>query len=202
MTSISKNKNIKYGYARVSTEEQSLQLQLDSLNDYGVDIIVFEQDSGSRERPKLKELIASLQEGDTLVAWRLDRLCRSAAELLTLAEDLCQKGVHLVCIKENFDITTTTGRLIFGMLAVVAQFEREIIIQRTKAGIEAARRKGIHLGRPAVNKEKLDRAIQLYKRGELSVNEISAIVGIARSTLYKYFKDLKEKEDTNDNNQE
>ena len=113
MTSNPPKANVIYGYARVSTEEQSLQLQLDELHKHGVDNIVLEKDGGSKDRPKLKKLIASLQEGDTLVVWRLDRLCRNAAELLKLAEDFYKLGVHLVCLKEGFDISTASGRLVF-----------------------------------------------------------------------------------------
>ena len=121
MTSNPPKANVIYGYARVSTEEQSLQLQLDELHKHGVDNIVLEKDGGSKDRPKLKKLIASLQEGDTLVVWRLDRLCRNAAELLKLAEDFYKLGVHLVCLKEGFDISTASGRLVFGIIAVIAQ---------------------------------------------------------------------------------
>lgn len=93
MTSNPPKANVIYGYARVSTEEQSLQLQLDELHKHGVDNIVLEKDGGSKDRPKLKKLIASLQEGDTLVVWRLDRLCRNAAELLKLAEGGCGQNL-------------------------------------------------------------------------------------------------------------
>ena len=89
-----------------------------------------------------------------MVVWRLDRLCRNAAELLKLAEDFYKLGVHLVCLKEGFDISTASGRLVFGILAVIAQYERESIIQRTKAGLEATRNHGVRVGRPVVNKQK------------------------------------------------
>lgn len=110
-------------------------------------------------------------------AWTV--FARNAAELLKLAEDFYKLGVHLVCLKEGFDISTASGRLVFGILAVIAQYERESIIQRTKAGLEATRNHGVRVGRPVVNKQKLDRAIQLYKGGELSVKKsvrLSALV--------------------------
>lgn len=140
----------KVGYARVSTEEQKVDLQLNALKQAGCDqIFVDEGVSGAKaDRAGLKKALASLQPGDTLVVWRLDRLGRSLINLVGLMSELGSRGIEFYSLMENIDTTSAGGRLVFHLMAALAEFERSLISERTKAGMEAAKLKGIHVGRP------------------------------------------------------
>ena len=184
-----KTKPEKVGYARVSTREQHLRLQIDAINDYGVNRLVIEKQSGVKHRPRLEKLLKELRTDDTLVIWKLDRLGRSAVELLTLSEQFTKDGINFVSITDHVDTTTPVGKMQFGLLALIAQMEREILIERTRAGLEAARRAGAPLGRPSADQQKLERAFSLYSSNDkISVTEISRITGLGRSTIYKYLR--------------
>ena len=176
-----------FGYARVSKEDQNIFLQIDALRNYGVDEIFEEKISGRHQRrPKLQELLSKLRAGDTLVIWRLDRLGRTAKQLISLAEDFEKNGIRFVSLKENLDTTTATGKFCFLIFCAIAQMERDVISERTKAGLDAARARGRHGGRPAPDKKKLEKARKMYESQKFSVREIAETVGISVTTFYKY----------------
>lgn len=143
-------KSRKVGYARVSTEEQKVDLQLNALKQAGCDqIFVDEGVSGAKaDRVGLKKVLASLQPGDTLVVWRLDRLGRSLINLVSLMSELGSRGIEFYSLMENIDTTSAGGRLVFHLMAALAEFERSLISERTRAGMEAAKLRGIQVGRP------------------------------------------------------
>lgn len=196
-TNRQKSKPEVVGYARVSTREQHLRLQIDAIREHGVDRLVIEKQSGVKHRPKLEKLLKELRTNDTLVIWKLDRLGRSAVELLTLSEQFTKDGINFVSITDQVDTTTPVGKMQFGLLALVAQMEREILIERTRAGLDAARRAGSSLGRPAADPQKLARAFSLYASDNISVSEISKITGLGRSTIYKYLKQRRANDEKN-----
>ena len=140
---------MKIGYARVSTQEQNLSLQIDALNQAGCEQIYQEKVSGSlADRPELTRLLEMIRVGDTLVIWKLDRLGRSLAHLIGLVSDLEARQIGLLSLNDPVDTTTPQGRLVFRIFASLAEFEREVIRERTMAGLASARRRGQRLGRP------------------------------------------------------
>ncbi len=176
-----------FGYARVSTEQQCLDRQLDMLEKYGVDKIYNEKMTGTkRSRPELEKLLERLTEGDTVVVESLSRLGRSTKDLIWLMETFNSKGVNLVSLKESIDTTTSTGKLLFTLMSALAQFERDVLADRTRAGLASARARGHKGGRPTTDNEKIRKAIKLYKSGEYTVKEIAEMTGVRRSTLYNY----------------
>ena len=136
------------GYARVSTKEQDLSLQLDALSKYGCDRIFTDKMSSVKERQGLTDALGYLREGDTLVVWKLDRLCRSLPDLIKISEQIRTTGAQLVSITESIDTSTPAGRLYFNILGALGQMERELIQERVKAGLAAARRRGKVPGKP------------------------------------------------------
>lgn len=179
-------KNFVFGYARVSTEQQNLDRQLDMLQKYGVDFIYNEKMTGTkRNRPELEKLLERLTEGDTVVVESLSRLGRSTKDLIWLMETFNSKGVNLVSLKESIDTTTSTGKLIFTLMSAIAQFERDVIADRTREGLNSARARGRKGGRPRTDSEKLRKAIKLYNTQQYSLAEIEDITGVKRSTLYR-----------------
>lgn len=133
---------MKVGYARVSTQDQQLHLQADALQAAGCVEIVQKKASSSKERPQLQLLLNRLRAGDTLVVWKLDRLGRSLKDLVTLVTGFQDKGIHFVSLHDHLDTTTAQGRLMFNLFASLAEFERDIIRERTKAGLTTARARG------------------------------------------------------------
>lgn len=175
-----------YGYSRVSTLEQSHGRQFKALEDYGVDKLFTEKISGAKKnRPEFDKMIKKLKEGDVVVVSELTRLSRSTSQLFKIAEDFQARGVQLVSIKEKIDSTSTTGRLMFGMLSVLAQFEREIIVERTKEGLAVAKANGVKMGRPKVDPDRMDLAVELYEGGNYIVSDIVRKTGISKATLYR-----------------
>jgi len=182
---------VRVGYARVSRQDQRLEPQHDALLADGCER-VFEEKVSSREadRKALREAFEYCREGDVLVVARLDRLGRSLRELIDLVGELEGRGVGFRSLKESLDTTTAGGRLIFHMFGALAEFEREIIRERTMAGLESARARGRHGGRPrALDEGKARLARRLKNDGEHSVEEICSILGVGRSTLYRYLSD-------------
>jgi DNA invertase Pin-like site-specific DNA recombinase len=182
---------MKFGYARVSTRDQNLDAQLDALTAAGCDKIVTEKVSGngSKERPELDRLVENLREGDTLVVYKLDRLGRSTFKLLGLTEALQERGVEFVSLKDQIDTSSAIGKAMFRMLAVLAEMERELIVERTQAGLQAARKRGRIGGRPRVDKKKVEKALKLYESKDYSVAEITELTGVSKATLYRRLKE-------------
>ena len=176
------------GYARVSTDDQNLSLQHDALQKAGCTKIYSDQQGGATtERPGLTLLFEMLRPGDTLVIWRLDRLGRSLKHLIQLVEHLDKLEVGLNRLQENIDTTTSGGRLVFHLFGALAEFERNLIRERTQAGVNAARARGRQGGRPKLlegNKREL--AIRLHCERQHSIAEICKMMGISKSTLYNY----------------
>ena len=172
------------GYARVSTVEQNLDLQKDALHAAGCERIIEDTVSGARaERPGLNRLKEHLRRGDTLVVWRLDRLGRSLRDLIDWINWLDDRGIALKSLQESIDTATSGGKLIFHMFGALAEFERNLIRERTMAGLQAARARGKQGGRPpAVDEKKRKLAVKLYYGKEHAIPEILDIVGISRST--------------------
>lgn len=175
-----------FGYARVSTDAQSLDRQIDALNKYGVDELLTEKMTGTkRSRPELDRLIDKMREGDTVVIESLSRLGRSTKDLLALVELFNERGVVLVSLKENIDISTPTGKLLVTVLSALCQFERDLTVQRTNEGLTAARARGRKGGRPPADKKAIEKALKLYDAHAMSVAEICEVCGISQGTLYK-----------------
>ena len=176
------------GYARVSTDEQNLDLQKDALRQAGCERILADQQSGVKaERPGLKAALAYARSGDTLVVWRLDRLSRSLKDLIELVTHLEAQGIGLKSLHEALDTSSSSGKLIFHLFGALAEFERNLIRERTQAGLRAARARGRKGGRPkALDAEKSALAIQLYEEKTRTVKQICQLMGISKPTLYKY----------------
>lgn len=183
-----------FGYARVSTREQILDLQLDALMKFGVDkndIHVDTISGATTERPGLDDVLSAMQEGDTLVVWRLDRLGRSLKHLVSIITDLEERGIAFKSIQDGaIDTSSASGKLVFSIFAALAEFERNLIRERTKAGLESARARGRLGGRPkrTLDDAKVKMARSLYKAGDLSIDEICSELGISKSTLYRWIK--------------
>jgi len=184
---------MKIGYARVSTKDQSLNLQKDALEKAGCKKIYSEQVSGAKiERKKLDEMIKQVRKGDIIVVWKLDRLGRSLRDLVNLISKFQEMEVGFKSLQDSIDTTTPAGKLTFHLFAALAEFERDIISERTKAGLKSARARGRLGGRPkglskqAQNKARL--AESLYKEKELSIKEICNYLSISKPTLYRYLK--------------
>ena len=172
------------GYARVSTKEQDLSLQLDALSKYGCDRIFTDKMSSVKERQGLADALGYLREGDTLVVWKLDRLCRSLPDLIKISEQIRTTGAQLVSITESIDTSTPAGRLYFNILGALGQMERELIQERVKAGLAAARRRGKVPGKPRVSEEKLELARRELSAGR-TYPEVARILGVHPQTLYR-----------------
>lgn len=179
---------MRIGYARVSTGEQNLNLQLDALQQAGCDKVFSDELSGSKaDRPGLSEALDFLRTGDTLVVWRLDRLGRSLKDLVQKIEDLGQRNVGFVSLTEAIDTTTAVGKFQFHIFSALAEFERELIRERTLAGLRAARARGRMGGRRReMTEEKIKMASRLIKDKEVTVKEICTLLEISRSTLYRF----------------
>jgi DNA invertase Pin-like site-specific DNA recombinase len=182
------------GYARVSTVDQDYSLQVKQLEKYGCTKIFHEKKSGKNTgRPELKKALEYLREGDKLVIYKIDRLARSTRDLHNIVHDLQQKGIGIVFIKEQIDFSTPAGKLMFTMLGAIAEFERDLINERTKEGRERAKEQGKHLGRKGQETKEIKRALKLFTEREkngLSVNDISKQTGVPRSTIYSKAKEI------------
>jgi DNA invertase Pin-like site-specific DNA recombinase len=178
------------GYARVSTHDQNLELQQDALQQAGCKKIIVDRVSGTvAERPGLTQIKAILREGDTLVVWRLDRLGRSIKDLIDWINWLEQEGVDLQSLHEAIDTKSISGQLTFHIFAALAEFEKQLIQERTQAGLQAARARGRLGGRPkALAAGKQKRAVELYEEKRLTVKEICEMMGISKPTLYAYVR--------------
>ena len=176
------------GYARVSTRDQKPHLQLDALQEAGCERVFEETASGAkRDRPELKAVLDFMRAGDNLVVWKLDRLARSTRQLLETVEALELRGIGLKILTQNIDTTNAGGRLIFTVFSAIAEFEREIIRERTRAGLDAARSRGRTGGRPrALSDTDLKEARVLLTDPEITVEDVARRLGVGPSTLYRY----------------
>jgi DNA invertase Pin-like site-specific DNA recombinase len=178
------------GYARVSTQDQTLDLQKDALEKIGCSKIYTDTASGAKaERVGLEEALEYVREGDILVVWRLDRLGRSLKHLIETITILNSRGIGFKSIQENVDTTTSGGKLVFHIFGALAEFERDIIRERTQAGLTAARARGRKGGRPkALTPKTVEQAKTLYNSRKDSIDEICRTLHISRATLYRYLK--------------
>ncbi len=183
------------GYARVSTHEQNLDLQRDALTAAGCKRIFEDKLSGAKaERPGLAQLKDHLRQGDTLVIWRLDRLGRSLKDLIEWVNYLEEQGIALNSLQESIDTSTPTGKLVFHIFGALAEFERNLIRERSRAGMEAARARGRRGGRPsALSPDQKKLAFKLYKDKE-AISSICELLRISRKTLYNVVNEMKQQE--------
>jgi DNA invertase Pin-like site-specific DNA recombinase len=178
---------MKIGYARVSTDEQNLSLQLDALRAAGCETVFQDQgvSGAARVRPGLDQALAALKAGDVLVVWKLDRLGRSLVHLIAVITDLGGRGVGFRSLSESIDTETAGGRLVFHMMGALAEFERALIAERTRAGIKATKARGGRIGRrKALTPAQLEHAALLVEQGE-SVVQVARSLKVGRSTLYE-----------------
>ena len=180
---------MKIGYARVSTTGQNLDMQLAALTEANCEKIFTEKESGVKERPVLKELLSYIRQGDELVVYKLDRLGRSLKDLLNIVDDLQTRQINLVSLNDNFDAKTPSGKLMMQLFAILAEYERNLIVERTKTGRMVAMRNGKKMGRPRQDKNaKAEACAQLYRSG-MSVPSIMAQLSIkSRSTVYRFLR--------------
>ncbi len=175
------------GYARVSTTDQDAALQLDALNAAGCYRVFVDTMSGSLERrPELDKLLDQLRPGDTLVVWRLDRLGRSIRHLIDQLHVLADRGVGFRSLQETIDTTSPGGRLVFHVFAALAEFERDLIRERTNAGLQAARARGRRGGRPPqLTANQVRTARRMYEQQDMTVAQIGQVLGVSRTTIYR-----------------
>lgn len=175
------------GYARVSTADQDAALQQDALEAAGCYQVFTDTASGAvQTRPELSKVLDQLRPGDVLVVWRLDRLGRSIRHLIDQLAVLEERGIGFRSLQESIDTTSSGGRLVFHLFASLAEFERDLIRERTTAGLAAARARGRKGGRPSLlTKEKIDTARRLYAQQEMTVRKIGEVIGVSRSTVYR-----------------
>jgi|SRR5579871_3065142 len=184
---------MRIGYARVSTTDQNLDLQQDALQAAGCERLFTDTASGAKaDRPGLTQALKECRQGDTLVVWKLDRLGRSLPHLVETVRDLADKGIGFRSLQENIDTTTSGGKLIFHIFASLAEFERDLIRERTNAGLSAARARGRKGGRPpgVMDPNKQKAALALKNDTSRSVAEICQILGVCRNTYYKYIRSV------------
>jgi len=181
---------MKIGYARVSTDKQSLIRQTDQLTQAGCERIFMEKISGGKsDRPELLRMLDVVREGDTVIVTELSRLSRSVKDLFNLIEKLHTLGADIRSLKESWaDTTTPQGKLLFAIFAGIAEFERDLIRQRTNEGLSAARARGRHGGRPTVDENRIHLAIKMYQSKSCTLSEITKATGVCKATLYKYLK--------------
>ena len=184
---------MRIGYARVSTSEQSLDLQLDALEAAGCDQIFKDHGASgaTTQRTEYAELMRTLSEGDTLVVWRLDRLARSVFDLIDTLHAMKNRGIAFQSLCEGMDTSSPYGEAIYAIASAFAHLERSLIIERTKAGMEAAKARGVKFGRrPALNGEELREALYLKSKG-MKVSAIACQLGVSQATIYRRFSDVK-----------
>ena len=184
---------MKYGYARISTKDQSLNMQIDALEKYGCQQIYSEQATGAKaDRPKWLELLSQIKNGDTLVVWKLDRMGRSLHHLIKVVNELMLRNISIISLNDPINTTTAQGKLMFNIFASLAEFKKDLIRERTMAGLRSARVRGRMGGRPKglslEAKRKACTAEALYVQKELTINEITQQLNISKTTLYKYLR--------------
>jgi len=179
---------MKVGYMRISTGDQNLAMQEDALKNAGCERIFSDVASGSKQaRPGLEQALTFARRGDTIVVWRLDRLGRSVQHLIEVIKKLQDKEIGFASLQENINTTTSGGKLVFHIFSALAEFERELIRERTNAGLAIARQRGKVGGRPAyLNNAQIKRMLELYNEGKISVAELCRMYSISRPSFYNY----------------
>jgi DNA invertase Pin-like site-specific DNA recombinase len=177
---------MKYGYARVSTEDQNPAMQLAALKKAGCKTVFKDEVTGAHvDRPALRRCLKKLETGDTLIVWKLDRLGRSLRDLITMLDDLRARGVKFHSLTEAIDTATPTGRAMWQMIGVLAEPERSLISERTRAGVKAAQRRGVRFGRKVkLSAEQIKHARKLIDKGEAR-QYVADLLNVGRSTLYR-----------------
>jgi DNA invertase Pin-like site-specific DNA recombinase len=185
---------VNIGYARVSTEEQNLDRQIDILKQAGCDRIYEEKVSGiKKERTELNKILDQIRTGDVIIIADLTRLSRSVKDLFSIVEQIEEKGANIKSVKESWvDTTTAQGKLMFTIFAGISQFERDLISQRTIEGLNAARARGKKGGRPKTNDKDVKLALKMYNSKNYSITEIRKATGVSKTTLYRYINSNKE----------
>src|SRR5690625_617935 len=178
----------KIGYARVSTDDQDLSLQLDALEKAKCDLIYKDKTSGkNRQRDELEQCLKALRSGDTLIVWRLDRLGRSLSDLIKIITDLENRGVFFESLTEKIETSSATGKLMFHVFAALSEFERNVIRERTQAGLQAARARGRIGGRPKkLNQQQIKEIKALLRDPSIRVIDVAKRYEVSKSTLYRY----------------
>ena len=181
---------MKIGYARVSTEEQNLDRQLDSLKEARCEKIFQEKITGTKkERPELDKLMEQLRNGDLIIISDLTRLSRSVKDLFRLVDQIEKKGANIKSLKESWmDTSTPQGKLMFTIFAGISQFERDLISQRTLEGLAAARSRGKKGGRPKKDEKAINIALKMYQEKVCSISEITKATGVSKTTIYRYIR--------------
>lgn len=181
---------MKIGYARVSTTDQSPELQIDALERAGCETVFQEFISGKDlRRPELNRCLEYLREGDQLIVWKLDRLGRSLKDLLELVENFQEKGIEFHSLTEGFDTTTPAGRMFFKVVGSIAEFERELNRERSEAGRQRARALGVHMGRPSkLSQRQIEQAVCLIDAGKATIAGLARDHKVSRSSMHNYIK--------------
>jgi len=179
-------------YVRVSTHEQNLDLQIDAMEKHGYDVLYQETVSGAKaDRPEFEKCLAYLRPGDTLVVWRLDRFGRTLRKTLDLVEQLEEKKIEFKSLLDSFDTATASGRMFFHLCAVFAEYERNVMRERTFAGLAAAKAQGRVGGRkPSMDKKKIEKCVELHKKG-VRAQDIAKMMKCSKSTVFKYLQQEK-----------
>lgn len=186
---------MRLAYARVSTDRQELHRQLDALEKVGYDKIIKEKYTGTKkDREGLNRLFDTVRKGDTVIVESISRLGRNTIDILSIVEELGERGVEFLSLKENIDTSTATGKAMFGMLAVISSLERDLIVQRTKEGLASAKARGVQLGRPELDNQLVKDALTMYDNNTHSIKDITRIVGISQGKLYKEINKRKQEE--------
>lgn len=194
-----------YGYARVSTQHQDLQAQIDELKKYGCEVIYQEKISGKtvEDREQLQKLLATVKKGDKVVFTKLDRFARSTVDALRIAEELKAKGVNMVVLNfggMSINTATPTGKMVLTMFAAIAEFERELMLERQRAGIERAKQAGKYRGRIPKYQEgakewkKIQHALNLRETSDMTVDDICDITGVSRASFYRAWRERKKEQ--------
>jgi DNA invertase Pin-like site-specific DNA recombinase len=180
------------GYARISDKSQKNHSQIDQLKKYGCNKIIEETITGIAADKKLNKLIEELEEGDTLVVTRADRIARRTSQILAISERLKEKNVNLVILDLGIDTRTPSGKMVLTIMGAISEWEREQIKIKQRKGIESAKKRGVHLGRKGnFTKAGLELALEMYEKGEKTVAEICASTNVSKATLYRKLKERK-----------
>lgn len=185
----------KLGYARVSADKQSLDKQVSILTEFGCRKI-FTDEKNNTERTGLQAMLEYAREGDIVIVYKLDRLAKSIQDLHKITKELKGREIDLISLTQQIDTSAKEGEMIFHMIEVCAEFEKELIVERIKAGVENAREKGVKIGRKEANRVLKEKAYEMYHSGEYTMKEITQETGLARATIYRYIEQKKFQNET------